>query len=302
MITPTRLDAARTFTLQTARLIDRHRFAYHFGGGSAESVLAALLAYRNPDGGFGHALEPDGRGAASQPATAFVALRVLDEIGRCQGPTVTALVDYLQSVSAPDGGVPVMLPSAATDPRAPWWNPPTGEPAGTLLPTAAIVGLLRKNGIVHPWLEAATAFCWKGIAAIEETHPYEVEFCLPFLDHAPERERAEREAIRLGELVREQRLVLLDPNAPDEVRIPPGYAPGERHTPLDYASRPASLARRWFSDQQIERALDALEQAQSEDGGWWFNWGRWNDATTLESRGWKTVDILEILRAYGRIA
>jgi hypothetical protein len=170
-----------------------------------------------------------------------------------------------------------------------------------LLPTAGIAGLLYKHRVELPWLAGATAFCWQAIAALGETHPYEVEFALAFLDHVPDRARAEREAQRLGRMVREQRLVLLDPAKPGEVRIPPGYAEGEFHTPLDYAPRPESLARRWFSDDEIARSLDALERAQGEDGGWSFNWREWNPATTIEWRGYVTIDALQKLRAYGRL-
>ena len=81
----------------------------------------------------------------------------------------------------------------------------------------------------------------------------------------------------------------------------PGYAPGEVHTPLDYALRPDSLARRWFSDAEIALALDALATAQADDGGWSFNWRDWNPATTIEWRGLVTVRALTILRAYGRL-
>src|SRR5207248_2533576 len=147
----------------------------------------------------------------------------------------------------------------------------------------------------------ATSFCWQAIAALEDTHPYEVEFCVTFLDHVPDRERATRAADRLGRLVRERKLVALDPDRPDEAQIPPGYAAGEAHTPLDYATTPASLARRLFSDEEITRHLHALEGVQGEDGGWYFNWRDWNPATTLEWRGLITLETLLKLRAYGRL-
>jgi hypothetical protein len=295
------LDEARTFVWLNARLLDRHRHAYLFDGGDAEAVLAALRPYQNPDGGFGHALEPDSRGPSSHPTTTHTALRVLDEIDRFDDPMAPRILNYLVTVTAPDGGVPVASPSIQHEPRAPWWNVDTVSRTGSLLPTAGIAGLLHKHRVEHPWLAGATAFSWQAIAALGETHPYDVEYALAFLEHVPERERAEREAERLGRLVREQRLVLLDPAKPDEVRIPPGYAEGEFHTPLNYAPRPTSLARRWFSDDEIARSLDALAGAQGEDGGWSFNWREWNPATTIEWRGYVTIDALQTLRAYGRL-
>jgi hypothetical protein len=70
-------------------VIDQRRFAYLFGDGTAEAVQAALDAYRNPDGGYGWALEPDGRGPVSQPVHALTALEILDETGRSTRPSPT---------------------------------------------------------------------------------------------------------------------------------------------------------------------------------------------------------------------
>ena len=116
------------------------------------------------------------------------------------------------------------------------------------------------------------------------------------------RTTAARAADRLGHLVRDRRLVILDPDRPQDAHVSPGYAPAEVHTPLHYAPTPASLARHWFSDAQIERHLDALQRAQGDDGGWYFNWRDWNPAATIEWRAWITVDTLLELRAYGRLA
>jgi hypothetical protein len=185
--------------------------------------------------------------------------------------------------------------------RAPWWNVDTVSTAGSLLPTGGVAGLLHKHGSTHPWLAGATEFCWRAIEQLGETHPYDVHYALAFLEHAPDRARAEREIARLGRLVREQRLVLLNPAKLDDVRIPPGYAEGEFHTPLNYAPRPESPARSWFSEAEMTRALDALAQGQGEDGGWTFNWRDWNTAATCEWRGVVTIEALLTLRAYGRL-
>src|SRR5918996_3745272 len=62
------LEAAERFILANARLLDRHRLACLLHGAPAEPVVAALGAYRNADGGFGHALEPDIRAPTSEPS------------------------------------------------------------------------------------------------------------------------------------------------------------------------------------------------------------------------------------------
>src|SRR5437588_499975 len=73
---PVDVDSAERFMLATARLLDRHRLAVVLHGAPVTPVLDALRAYRNPDGGFGHALEPDVRAPESEPAATLHALEV----------------------------------------------------------------------------------------------------------------------------------------------------------------------------------------------------------------------------------
>jgi hypothetical protein len=235
------LIRAERFLWVSGRLLERLEFDHLFRAGPADAVVAALLPYQNPDGGFGQALEPAGRAPGSQPVHTHFALRLLDEIGRVSGRVVPDICRYLMAVTQPDGGVPFIHPSILGWPRAPWWQVQEGTP-GSLLPTASIVAL-HKNGVEHPWVTRATDFCWTAIEGLKESHPYEIEACVPFLDYVPDRRRAEQEAERLGKLVREGRLAVLDPDAPEEFQ-PEGYAAGEVHYPHDYAVEESSLARR----------------------------------------------------------
>ena len=283
------LDAAAGFVWRTARLLDRHRFAHLFLDGDRAPVLAALAAYQNPDGGFGNALEPDLRGPASQPEPVEVAFGVLDEVGAMDHPMVAAACDWLVTATTPDGGVPFVLPSAAEHPRAPWWETQPDPPA-SLVPTAAVAGLLHKHRVAHPWLEGATGYSWRAIDAMAGTSPYEVRAVLPFLDHVPDRDRAEAAFSRVGALTLDQGLVALDPGATGEV-----------HTPLDYAPTPDTMARRLFDDDVIAAHLDHLVASQQPDGGWNVSFPAWTEAAGLEWRAWATVHSLTVLRAYGRL-
>lgn len=152
----------------------------------------------------------------------------------------------------------------------------------------------------HAWLFRATDFCWAAVDALERSHPYEIEAALAFLDGAPDRSRAEAAADRLGRMVREQRLVVLDPQQRAEYPVSAGYAPGEQHFPYDYARTPKSLARRWFTDEELARSLDHLAAEQQADGGWPVNWRQWAPGTALEGRPLVTLKALLTLRSHGR--
>lgn len=290
-LTTDRLAAAERYLQLNARLIDRLRFEFLFRDGSATSVRAALIAYQNDDGGFGNALEPDLRGAASQPQPVEVAFHLLDETTTAdqpfEGAPTRAACDFLTRVSAGDGGVPFVLPTVRETPAAPWWQA-TDDPPGDLNPTAPLAGILHKHKVSHPFLERATRFCWERVDALADTNPYEARAVLTFLDHVPDRTRAEAAFARITALITPH--VAMDPRASGEV-----------HGPLDFASHPEGLGRRMFADDVIDTHLDALVGAQAEDGSWAFNWPAWTPVVRHEWGGFVTVDRLKTLRDYGRI-
>jgi hypothetical protein len=281
------LEAAEQFVLREARLLDRHRFAARFRGGPAEPVLAALLAYRNADGGFGHALEPDLRAAASQPVPVEHALQILDEVGRFDENVVTAACDWLESVSTEEGGVPFVLASVAEGPHAPWWVA-TGQASPN--PTAGIAGLVHKHAVDHRWLARATDYCWRVLPErVDELGADDAISVLSFLERAPDRERAAPILHRLSERILGD-LVALDPDAPGYVK-----------SPLDFAPHPDRLARRLFDDSTIGAHLDALAAKQQEDGGWPITWEPPSVAAVNEWRGFMTIRWLDVLDNYDRL-
>ncbi|MYU04889.1 hypothetical protein GTY81_13540 [Streptomyces sp. SID8366] len=303
----------------TARVLEQRLFAYHFLRGAPAAVEAALDAYRNEDGGYGHALEPDLRGPVSQPLHTAHALRVLDAVGRCGGQRVERVCRYLTSVSTADGALPAVHPSGRGYPAAPLVQgaptasdtPDRAGSRGSLPATGPVVGLLHRNEVWHAWLFRATDFCWQAVANLEKPHPHEVLAAVAFLDSVPDRPRAEAAADRLGRLVRAQWLAALDPGR----SVPPGRAPGARHVPQqathrgdpgprhfphDFARSPASLARAWFTDDEMARSLDHLAAGQQEDGGWPLRRRPWAPVPALETRALVTIEALRTLRAYGR--
>ncbi|MCQ9136170.1 hypothetical protein [Streptomyces hilarionis] len=293
------LFRAEHFVWLTARVLEQRVFAHDFLNGAADPVEAALDAYRNEDGGYGHALEPDLRGPVSQPLHTARALGVLDSIGRLNGRRVERVCAYLTSVSTRDGALPAIHPSQRGYPAAPF-IPIVDDPPSELLSTGPVVGLLHRNDVWHAWLFRATDFCWQAVDSLERSHPYEVEAAVAFLDSAPDRPRAQAAADRLGRLVRDHRLVALEPDRLDRYPVAPGYAPGEHHFPYDFARTPQSLARAWFTDEEMARSLDHLADAQQKDGGWPVRWRQWAPGTALEARPMVTIEALRTLRAYGR--
>ncbi len=282
-------SAAAAFVAANARVLDRRRFQRLFEDGPAAPVRDAVAAYRNDDGGFGHALEPDCRAPGSQPAAVAMALHIMDETDAWDDDLVRGACDWLAAVAPAEGGAAFVEATLAGWAHAPWWVPEEGHPA-SLVATGMIAGTLYTRGVSHPWLDGAAEVMWNRIAKMDEPGAYEMFGVLAFLQHVPDRERAREVFGRVGPLILERNMVALDPEAPGEV-----------HGVLSFAPEPDSLARVLFDDATIQAHLDHLAQSQKDDGGWTFNWPAWSPAAELDWRGFLTVDALRALRANGRL-
>jgi hypothetical protein len=281
------INVAQDFMWKNARILERHLFAHLFAGGPREPVLAALAAYQNADGGFAHGLEPDVRTPISQPIDGEIALHIIALVDGWGDPMVQRLCDWLPSVTTEEGGVPFTQPSVNPYPHAPWWAAEGPQPAA-LNPTASIAGLLHQGKVQHPWLERATAFCWAKIDEIHEIEFHTLATVLIFLQSVPDQARAQAAWAKLAPQVGAPGVVELDPDAE-------GYVQG----PLDWAPLPTSLARPLFDDATLQRHLAALTAQQQPDGGWPISWPPISPGVELEWRGWRTIQALRTLRAYG---
>jgi len=130
--------AAAGFVAASARVLDQRRFQRLVEDGPAAPVRDAVAAYRNEDGGFGHALEPDCRAPGSQPPAAAMALRIMDETARAlfDDATVQAHLDHLAQGQKDDGGWTFNWPA---------WSPAAERDWRGFL-TVDALRLLRANG------------------------------------------------------------------------------------------------------------------------------------------------------------
>lgn len=282
------IDRAAEFIWANARPLERALFAQRFLDGPAEAVRTALSAYRNPDGGFGQALEPDARAPDSMPLHCDVALATLGTAGVRDPEWAAGVADFLESVADPDSRVPIVLAAVTRYPHAGHWSQPVfgGDSPN---PTASLVAGLLAQGISHPWLERATAWCW---SRLEQplTEAHEFVSALAFLERAPERPRAEK-------LVAAQipHLEGTDFYRPDPAETRYGV------TPLHLCPTPAAIARPRFEDAFLDEHLTSLAARQRDDGGWPINFEPPSEGAAIEWRGRWTLEALEVLRAWGRV-
>jgi hypothetical protein len=279
------LKAASAFLDTHARLLDRHRFDTLAGGAPPDGLLAALAAYRNDDGGFGWALEPDLRAPASQPVGALHAFEFLAEAG-VEHPLATELCDWLDSVTLPDGGLPFALAGADSPGTARWWAG-ADTTTSSLHITSAVCAYAHRvpDAARHPWLRRATDYCLREIAALDEPQgAHQLSYGLQLLD-------------AIGDGTELERLARFLPPT-GELPVPGGLA-DEKLRPLDHSPRPGPL-RGHIAPEAIERDLDRLEAGQRDDGGWEIDFAPASPAAALEWRGYITVHAVAVLRANGR--
>lgn len=272
-------ERGREFVYATARVLEQRLFETVFEGAPATGVVAALRAYRNDDGGFGHGLEPDARAPASQPVDVWFALDTLVAAGARADDLVLPACDWLATLGVP---VPIMLPSIRGYPQARHWRE-TAEFPPSLFGTIGATAALHALGVEHPWRDAATEWCLRELAGDPLDDAHTISWALQLLEHLGD----DRLVDRVTRALPQARYFLADPDDPS-------YG----LTPLDFAPSPQSRWRELFDDDAIAAHLARLAANQHDDGGWEVTWEPPSDAARLEWRGVLTVKNLRVLRAY----
>ena len=154
----------------------------------------------------------------------------------------------LMAIATPEGGVPWLLPSAHRYPRA---SNTVEDPPASLNPTAAIAGLLHKNGVQHAWVD----YCWSKIADLQPVEMHEMGVVLTFLYYVPDRARAERELERLVGGMFSAGLVA-DADATGYVR-----------KPLDWANTPDHPLRKYYRRGDCGKSRRLLRDNKQMAGG-----------------------------------
>lgn len=295
---------AQDFLLTQARPLERALYMRFFLDGAYADVVTALSAHQNPDGGFGHALEPDVRAPESSALGTSIALRWFCEAGvPGSEPMVGQAITYLRATWDATTRTWLMIPLAAqAAPHAPWWNDGDGElhiHFGDYLvnPRAEIVAYLwhYADQVPMEWLMALTEDTVDAILA--QPPDMHALLCAVALLDMPQVPAAVRE--RLHAPLAEQARALCGKKADDWA----SYGP----QPLNYAASPTSALAEDLAD-LLPANLDFIEARQSANGAWEPNWS-WGDeadpnwqAARRDWMGHLTLTTLLKLHAFERIA
>lgn len=299
-------QSAGRFLETYGRPLDVARFRFHFAGGDRQVVLDELATFQNPDGGFGHALEPDLRCPQSSPLATSHAFQVLRELDTSpQQPEVATLVQptiaYLLATC--DRGLLTWhnLPNGVDAyPHAPWWNGAGREASLShfeLNPTAELLGYLVEYAptVAAELIQALWQKIIATLTGLEKTVMHDF-LCCKRLIETPGLPEQWKKAL-FNELSR-----LL----PTTVSTNPEQWVGYSLRPLWVAGRPDSPFYPLLRD-AVEQNLDYDIATQQEDGAWPVNWswdGLFPDAWGRAKLDWQAafcVDRLLWFKNFGRI-
>jgi len=296
LLTRESFSQAREFVMKHARTLDQKVFRYHFESGTKNEVIEALTKYQNWDGGFGNAIEPDFRLAASSPMATSVGLQYCEEIRIDPNHVVVqAAIRYLVSTYQTRGGYwPFTFLDVNEAPHAPWWH--ADEIVSPLEakwpnPNAELVGYLNKYSVCVPkvFVSRVNRRALLNLESSEYTEGliYDIICWNRAYPHLPEplREKA-RDKV-------ERTLRKIMPEIETKLR--------EVHI-FKIAPNPQSICYRLFAD--VVKALIVSQiNRQSSDGGWWptWEWGQYEDFWPTAKEEWAgkiTVDCLVGLKNY----
>ncbi len=274
------LKVARDFVYQNGTLWERALFAYLFQGGSVERLQSCLRSYKNPDNGYGHALEHDLRCPESHPAALEFLLFVLVTFRIPPGDLLYGTSEWLEAHQNEDGTLR-NPPTLMDYPLAPWW---AGD-GGQTIPDSIFGNLMHYREMTDPLYERMMAWAAANITE-EKIHANEWLFmayhAYDFLRNLvvfPDRER-------LWTAVQENITACAQAARPDQA-----------YEILRFAPDPAlkSLTHPQIPDAVITKMLDQLEGAQQTDGSWHdeHNLPQWYPYTTIL--------VLFGLKNYGRL-
>ncbi len=286
---------ARNFILTNARMIERRLYAFYFENGPMEGVFHAVYAYRNPDGGFGHGMEPDTASPESQPLFSIMALETLDEVGYLTKEIILAdFMPYFESITTEKGGIPWMFRPKSEYPCEGHFK--TVKEWAALSTTAPLLGILEKYNIDIPWMQKAEQFVWDEIERIKEKHVF-CSLCTPrrlqFLQYTKSRDQAKKALKDLKKWILADGVLCQD-------KTDDGWGLYGKPHSLNYAPSPKSILYPLFPKEMIHADLDALINHQKNDGRW-DTWYGLSEGMKLEWAGIQTLWALKTLRNYDRI-
>ncbi|HEX2621284.1 MAG TPA: hypothetical protein VHL11_14095 [Phototrophicaceae bacterium] len=269
-------DRARDYIYSNGALWERVLFRHLFEDASLAHIHQCLACYKNPDGGWGHGIEPDIATPDSHPRAMEFALQIFRTTGISANNLFNDAPEWLESHRNADGSL--INPTRLLDyPCTPTWRASCGQNS-----PASIVGNLVRLGIGTPLVLDSTSQWVQDNLTLERIQSnyvlslaYETYDYFMNIDDFP-RVEVYRKAV-IDNIV-----ALAEAASEREYYSFFAFAP-HPETPVAKAT-PASLRK---------RMLSYLKATQTADGIWE------NEQSVPHWSPWTTLVVMNALRHYG---
>ncbi len=296
------LDRIEAYVTANGRALDIARFHHVVHGATSASVVEALAAFQNEDGGFGHGVEPDLRLPDSSPTCTWAALGHLCQLGvGAEAPMVVSALGYLRDSYDTDAGRWMPVSDAVNDhPHSAWWHFDKDK-GGTDIhqspwnPTAGVAGYLWHFGCtgapdLAQLTTRATAYLQAQADTDLEMHELRCLVQLAQLAPAPHRQP-----------LRDLTLAAVDRIVERERAEWEGYG----SQPLLFLDTPDSFLYEPLRD-VVDANLDYHVETVGADGAWVLPYQWYRDEEAFERfkpelTASYTVHRVGVLRAFGRL-
>ncbi len=288
-------NKAKKYIYRNARPLDLARWQYLMENGTRENVLQVLEKYQNPDGGFGHAVEPDFWNPNSSPIQTWAATEILFEMGMedQDHPMVQGILRYLMSGDSFDGTTwGNTISSNNAFPHAPWWEYEKKN-KNNYNPTAALAGFMVYFAKPDsPEMELGVRLVQESIQYLQSIHsPVEMHVlaCFVRLYHY------------LGKASGHQIIDIIALKSLLNRQVKECVAYDISRWETDYLCKPSmflsSKQDEFYPEIKkiAEYELDFIDQTQLEDGTWGitWSWSGYSEAWKVAENWWKCELIIK---------
>lgn len=295
----------KSFIFTKGRILDQRLFEFHFEHGSKESVIEALGAYQNGDGGFGQALEPDLRSPLSTVYTTSQGLFLLREIGTTsEEPIIRNAINYLLGNYQQEKSIWPIIPSEALDaPHAGHWDDIIEKEFDSFFINmrAGLAGHFwhYKELVPEGFAEQITTEVMENLLATADENLGWIFDLWSYLGLM--------NTHGLPENIKQALSQKLSQVIPSKVEKNPEKWTMMSVSPLNMAPTPDSPMAALIASKHFEKNLDYDIDQQLPDGTWALDWSWEKDdpeAWEIAEKEWKAhlaIAKLRTLQAYGRI-
>lgn len=296
-------EAAQHWLIEQGRTLEHTLFSWRFEGGSVESVLEALAAYQNTDGGYGHRLEPDHTDDGSTVLNTTIALGLHRLLGTASGhEQIEGAIAYLLNQYRPEDKAWLIRSPVLPGADGPPWFMAESEHAlmtafggCRINPSAEVLGYLFEHAVHVPAAMLESLVEEVGEAVLPES----VELGHHDLMCAAQLLGAKGLSEVLKSKLRDKLMVAM----PEGIETDPEKWGGYVLRPTQIIDGPDHVLATSVPQSAIDADLDFEAGRQNEDGAWLPFWG-WSESSEgwpAAERAWKSVLTERTLRVLGNL-